>query len=76
MRTLKLTHKQIEIISHALGISERQMLNIHQDINKNVVYVNGNVDTTEQLKDSNRYLSKSFEFYDLLQDIKKSTLDV
>lgn len=76
MRTLKLTHEQIDIISHALGIAEKAALDIHENINKRFVYVNGNENSNKDKSKSNEYLEKSFKFFDLLKDIENSNLDV
>lgn len=68
-RTLKLTHKQVGIITHALKIADNTM---HEERMKLIQIFK----ETEQPDLTNELYSRQNEFYDLAADIKASKLDV
>jgi len=76
MRTLKLTHEQIELLTQALGIAESTYTNIHKDIIHKLVISRGNNEGKEQEQIANFYHNKACTFVDLLNDIENSKLDV
>lgn len=75
MRTIKLTHEQIELITHALGIAESEHTNKYKDIINNLVRVRGNTGAKEQEMIAKYYHVKACEFADLNTDITKGGLD-
>lgn len=76
MRTLQLTHEQIELVTQALGIAEGVYTDIYKDIHHKVIRSRGNNESKEQERIAQYYHVKACNFADLLQDISNSKLDV
>ena len=76
MRTLKLTHKEIELIQRALGIAEVKFNDIRKKYIEEVVNVRGVDNLTETRKEVDFLLQKENEFSDLLLDIKNGEKDI
>lgn len=76
MRTLKLTHEQIELIQQALGIAEKKLIDIHATILNDTILVRGVNGPTQKSKENSLCLEKSIEFSDLNMAISNSELDV
>lgn len=75
-RTIQLTHEQIDLITHALGIAEHQFVEAHKNIINNLVQVRGNNNAKEQESISKYYHVKSCEFANLNSDLKNGEFDV
>lgn len=76
MRTLKLTHQQIEILLRSLGIAEAKFLEIRNNYIKSVVNVRGIEAVSVARMESDPMFEKANEFYNLLALIKDGSLDV
>jgi len=76
MRTLKLTHEQIQLICQALGIAEAKFTDIHSDIIRNTVKVRGNEDNEEQNDMADFYFDMSAKIADINTDIREGNFDV
>lgn len=76
MRTLKLSHEQINTLLHALGVAETVFSKLYTDITLNTVITRNNVDKDEQQKIVDNYFKISCKFADLNTDINNSKLDV
>lgn len=75
MRTLKLTHDQIELLQQALGIAEKKFCDIHKDIIENTVNVRGVASPTALGKENMTYFNLSTEFSNLNELISNGNLD-
>lgn len=75
MRTLKLTHEQIELLQQALGIAEKKFTDIHKDIIENTVTVRGVASQTALGKENMTYFNLSAEFANLNELISNGNLD-
>lgn len=73
MRTLQLTHEQIEPICHALGIAEKVYLDNFRDLKDNLIRINGKQSSPVPIQ---FLLDKSFEICSLCADIEDSKFDV
>jgi hypothetical protein len=76
MKTLKLTDEQIDIIKHALGIAERNFIDIHTKIVKETISVRGLEDKVEQETGAKYYHKKACLFADLNNAIKNGCLEI
>jgi galactokinase len=76
MRTLKLTHEQIELICQALGIAENKFTDIHSDIMRNTILVRGNEDNELQNDVADFYFNISTKIADINTDIRNGNFDV
>lgn len=77
MRTLKLTHKEIELIQRALGIAEYKFMELRKQHIEQTINVRGvnNKDSTIKDETSNLF-NISNEFCDLLMAINNGKKDV
>lgn len=75
MRILQLSHKQIELLQHALGIAEREFTKLHKQ-NIETFNTRNNVREHEQREGVNHLHDYACLFADLNNDIKNSKLDV
>lgn len=76
MRTLKLTHDEIELIQRALGIAELKFNDARKHYISKLVTVRGVNNPAEAIKEADFLLKKENEFCDLLLDIKNGDKDV
>lgn len=76
MRTLKLTHEQIEVICFALGIAEEQFAQLSQKVFKDFTHVRGNFKKSDFKETALKFYDQSTIFADLNQDIQNNNLDV
>jgi hypothetical protein len=77
MRTLKLTHEQIDLICQALGIAETQFTNIHKTIVETTVNVRKHhASKREQNSKALYYHDMASKLADLNIDINNSKFDV
>ncbi len=76
MRTLKLSHEQIELLLQCLGIAEQQFIETHQQINNTLIKVRNNTAYKEQQEIAKYYHFKACNIADLNTDIKNSKFDI
>lgn len=76
MRTIKVTHEQIDLITEALGVAEGAYIDTHKHIIQTLVRNRGNNTTKEQEMIANFYHVKACNFADLNSDISQSKLDI
>jgi len=77
MRTIQLTHEQIQILCQALGIAEMQFTNIYKTIIENTITVRkGGRNEPEQLINANFYHEMASKIADLNIDIEQGKFDV
>lgn len=77
MRTIKLTHEQIELIQQALGIAENQFTSIHKTIMETTVNVRKNEPAkAEQSKRAMYYHDLASKMADINIDLNNGSLDV
>ena len=77
MRTLKLTHQQIQLICQALGIAEIQFTNIHKTIIDNTISVRKHYGgKAEQTNKANLYHEMACKIADLNIDIESGKFDI
>lgn len=76
IRTLKLTHEQIELIQQALGITEKKFSDIHKDIINNTVSVRGVSSPSLKSKENSFYYEESLKFCNLNLAIEGRECDV
>lgn len=76
MRTIKLTHEQIQLLTEALGIAEGVYTDIHKDILHKVVQSRGNEAYKEQKQIADYYYVKGCNFADMNVDMKGGKFDV
>ncbi len=76
MRTLKLSHEEIELIQRALGMAEFQFNQLREQYIKQTVNVRGVNDKSETLKEADNLLSTENKFCDLLISIRDGKKDV
>lgn len=76
MRTLKLTHEQIDIITEALGVAEGAYVDTHKQIIQTLIRNRGNNNAKEEETIAEYYHKKACIFADLNSDISQSKLDV
>jgi hypothetical protein len=76
MRTLKLTHEQIQLICQALGIAEAKFNDIHSDISRNTIYVRGGEDYGKQDDVADFYFDMAAKIADINTDIRNGNFDV
>lgn len=76
MRTLKLTHEQIETICHALGIAQAKFEQLHRTIIEQAVNVGGLSSPDIERKKYIHIFEEAQKFGNLNSDIKNSNLDV
>lgn len=78
MRTIKLTHEQIQLLCQALGIAENQFSNIHKTIFENTI--NARCENyglkQEQTNNANFYHEMACKLADLNIDIQQGVFDV
>lgn len=70
MRTLKLTHDEVELITTALGIAEKQYTDLHKQLVK-LINVRGG-----ELTANTDFHHTSCKFADLNNDISESKKDI
>jgi hypothetical protein len=76
MRTLKLSHEQIQIICQALGIAETQFSNIHKTIIESTVNVRKHYgEKQEQTNKAMYYHDLASKMADINIDIQNGTFD-
>lgn len=75
-RTLKLTHKQIELLQQALGLAEAKFFDIRQDLAKVHNVRNNGLYCTDQKTHADYYHKLSCEFATLNSEIQEGVLDV
>ena len=77
MRTIKLTHEQIQLLCQALGIAETQFTNIHKTIVETTVNVRKHYgEKNEQTNKAKFYHEMACEIADLNIDIEQGKFDV
>jgi hypothetical protein len=77
MRTLKLSHKQIQLILHALGMAENQFVSTHKKIIDKTINVRGNDGRKSEQQNMARYYHNlACEFADLNTDISQGKFDI
>lgn len=69
-RTLKLTHDEVELITTALGIAEKQYSELHVQLTRLINVRGGNLTANES------FHQVSCKFANLNNDIEKSKKDV
>ena len=75
MRTLKLTHEQIELLQQALGIAETQFTNVHNNIVETTINVRKGISTNEQNSHAKFYHDMACIFADLNEDLGAGRFD-
>lgn len=76
MRTLQLTHEQINLLCQALGIAEKQFISIHKTIVDTTINVRENYGmSAEQSINGNFYNKMSCELADLNSSIQNGEFD-
>jgi hypothetical protein len=75
MRTLKLTHEEISMIQHALGVAERVFADQYKSAVE-MINVRGNDESHNQRRDIKALQEMSFKFADLNYEIGNSEKDV
>jgi 1,2-phenylacetyl-CoA epoxidase catalytic subunit len=76
MRTIKLSHAEIETLQRALGIAEMQMSELRQNYLKTVVNVRGVTQLELTRKEADGMFNLENDFCDLLIKIKKGEADI
>ena len=77
MRTIKLSHEQIQLLCQALGIAETQFTNIHKTIVENTISVRKHYgEKREQTNKANFYHEMACKIADLNIDIEQGKFDV
>lgn len=76
MRTIQLTHEQVQLLCQALGIAEMQFTNIYKTIIENTIRVRKHCETQEQRDKANFYHEMACKIADLNIDIEQGKLDV
>jgi hypothetical protein len=76
MRTLKLTHAEIDLLQRALGIAEMQFNSVRKTYLETLVNVRGVDSLTIVRQEADHMLQKENEFCDLLMSIKNGDKDV
>jgi len=77
MRTIKLTHEQIELLCQALGMAEKQFTDIHKTIVENTVNVRKHSGTkNEQSSKAKFYHEMACKIAELNIDIEQGNFDV
>lgn len=75
MRTLKLTHKQIELLQLAFGIAEKSYSEIFKKVKK-LSLVRGNLGNLEQEETAKFYHKMASDFADFNESLMNSEFDV
>lgn len=74
MRTLQLTHEQVELLTQALGIAENSCLSVSKEIIEKLVLVRGNNNADNEI--ANHFQKKASALAELNLLITNSDLDV
>lgn len=77
MRTIKLTHEQVQLLCQSLGIAETQFTNIHKTIIENTISVRKHYgEKNEQSSKAAFYHDMACKLADLNIDIEQGKFDV